>query len=259
MRILLADDEPVARKRLEHALQSIPQAEIVGQAINGGQAIEMIRTLKPDVALLDIQMPGCSGISVAASVSDSGNGPELIFVTAYDRHAVRAFDLHAADYLLKPVSFERLERALRRADARLRARASDQRLGAAEDTAADPDARDQSNAIWIREGRGLTRLDIDHIDRLEAAGDYVIVHCPDTTHIIKGSIGGLEQRLNPAKMMRIHRSSIVHIGRIRSIRRRNRRTYVLLLTNGALLDVGPSYIAAVLERFGAPRWRTSDG
>lgn len=261
MRILIADDEPIAVERLELALSCIPEAELAGIARNGREALMLIKELQPDVAILDIEMPGQNGFGVLSALKERDKVPEVIFVTAYDNHAVKAFEVKAVDYLLKPVSFDRLRSSLRLASERLKARTADARFAelqeviAALSTSRPQGALRFERDIWVRDRDGVTRVPVDTIDLLEAAGDYVIAHVGDTTHLLSDSISGLEKRLDPSLLMRVHRSAIANLKGVRGLRRRGARSMALMLQSGKLIAVGPSYLDRVLEAVHARRWR----
>ncbi|MGH8573458.1 MAG: LytR/AlgR family response regulator transcription factor [Gammaproteobacteria bacterium] len=262
MRVLIADDEPVAVERLELALSCIPEAELVGVARSGKEALSLIRELQPDVAILDVQMPGQTGFGVLSGLRPSDRVPEVIFVTAYESHAVKAFEIHAVEYLLKPVPFERFRDALRRARERLHARAADSRFAELQEIISALSAQasghgrpDYERDLWVRERDGMIRIPIDSIDLFEAAGDYVIAHAGETTHLLSDSISALQGRLDPASHLRVHRSAIVNLQRVRSLRRRGRRGLSLTLQSGRQVAVGPSYADVVLEAVNAKRWR----
>lgn len=261
MRVLIADDEPLAIERLQQQLCCIPDADLVGVARNGREALHLIREREPDVALLDVEMPGHTGFGVLASLRSRDEAPEVIFVTASTQHALEAFTVNAVDYLLKPVAFDRLREALRRAKYRLDAKAADKRfeelhgiiVSLSTSQAGSNTTHDQE--IWVKEQGGVTRIPAEHIDLIEAAGDYVIAHVGETTHLISESLNSLEHRLDPGALMRIHRSAIVNLARVRSIRRHGQRSIALVLDSGRQVRVGPSYVQAVLKTTNAKRWR----
>jgi DNA-binding LytR/AlgR family response regulator len=261
MRVLLADDEPMAIERLELALAGIPEARLVGAARNGHEAIAMIRDLRPDVAVLDVQMPLTDAFDVIESLRAGDFVPEIIFITAFDRHAVRAFDVQAVDYLLKPVAFDRFHEALRRAQARLDARASETRLLELQRVlaAVRAEERDDTPAreLWVPEEGGLAKVAVSAIDRIEAEGDYVRIHVGEASHVLKETITGIQQRLDPATFARVHRSSIVNLTRVRGVRRKLPRGLVLVLNGGGTVPVGPSFADEVMRRMEAHRWRSS--
>lgn len=262
MRVLLADDEPIALERLQMALACVPDAELVAKAKNGKEALAFIRELKPDIAVLDIQMPVKDGFAAIEDLRPDEFMPEVIFVTAYQEHAMHAFDVHAVDCLLKPVAFERFREALRRAKARLDASAADarfaelQKLIATLRSSGSPlDATTYEHELWVRTRGGLTRLPTGTIDYIAAEGDYVLLHVGDRSHLLKDTIISLQSRLDPAVFLRIHRSTIVNLKRIDSMRRRGTRALSLTVTPDVELAVGPSYVQMVLDAVHAKRWR----
>jgi DNA-binding LytR/AlgR family response regulator len=262
MRVVIADDEPIALERLRLGLACVPDAELVGAAKTGREAAALIRELKPDVAVLDIQMPGQNGLGVVAGLRGGDFIPEVIFVTAFDQHAVSAFEVQAVDYLLKPVPFDRLRQALRRAKARLEARAADARFSELQSLLTALSTAEQAvgrpayeRELWVRERQGLTRLPLECVHLLEAEGDYVVAHTPETTHLLKDTISSLQGRLDPAAFLRVHRSAIVNMARIRTLKRRGKRGYCIALQSGPEVPVGPSYVDSVLATVNARRWR----
>jgi DNA-binding LytR/AlgR family response regulator len=261
MRVLIADDEPLALRRLTTALACVPEAEVVGVAETGDQALRLLQELQPELVVLDVHMPGPDGFDVAARLRRLLPSAEVIFVTGMEQHAIRAFDLGAADYVLKPVSFERLREAVRRAGARLQARSADARFAELERrlealAARDgPDGRGYDREIWARDSQGLSRVPVEDIDRIEADGDYVIAHVGQATHLMHETLRSLEQRLDPAQFLRVHRSTIVNASRIRALRRRPNSKLRLTLSDGSAVEVGPSFTESVLKAVNARRWR----
>jgi len=262
IRILLADDEPIALERLELAVVGIPDAQLVAKARNGKEALTLIRELKPDIAVLDIQMPVKDGFAAVEELRPGEYLPEIIFVTAYQEHAVRAFEVHAVDYLLKPVSFERFRDAVRLAKSRLDARAAEVRFAELQQLIASlrangnpASATTHERELWVRTRDGLIRVPVDSIDAITAEGDYVLLHIGDKSHLLKDTITSLSSRLDPNTHLRVHRSVIVNLSRISSIRRRGPRSLSLMLESGADHAVGPSYVETVLNVVNAKRWR----
>lgn len=262
IRILLADDEPIALERLELAVAGIPDAELVAKARNGKEALALIRELKPDVAVLDIQMPVKDGFAAIAELKPGEHLPEIIFVTAYQEHAVRAFEVHAVDYLLKPVSFERFREAVRLARARLDARAAEvrfaelQQLIASLQASGNPDrGAGFEREFWVRTRDGIVRVAAENIDAITAEGDYVLLHVGDRTHLLKDTITSLAARLDPAVHLRIHRSTIVNLRQVSSLRRRGPKALSLALDSGGDYAIGPNYVETVLKVVNARRWR----
>jgi two-component system LytT family response regulator len=248
MRILLVDDEPLALERLQVAMASIPDTEIVGTAADGIEACEKILALQPDLAILDIQMPGLSGMEVAQSLNGA-NRPEVVFVTAFNRFAVEAFGVEATDYLLKPVGFDRLRIAIervrrRRALVEADSRASELSTVVAalrEDADQVAPAAAYDEGIWVPGRQGAVRVPVDTIDRIEAARDYVLLNTPIKSYILRAKMSELEQRLDPRLMVRVHRSHIVRIDAVVGIERPGKGMLRLLLNDGANLQVGPNY------------------
>lgn len=262
IRILLADDEPVALDRLELAVAGIPDAQLVAKARNGKEALALIRELKPDIAVLDIQMPVKDGFAAIAELKPGEHVPEIIFVTAYQEHAVRAFEVHAVDYLLKPVSFERFRDAVRLAKTRLEARAAEvrfaelQQLIASLRASGSPEgAAGYESEFWVRTREGMVRVDADNIDAITAEGDYVLLHVGDKSLLLKDTISSLATRLNPATHLRVHRSTIVNVRQVNGLRRRGPKAMSLTLESGGDYAIGPNYVDTVLKVVNARRWR----
>ncbi|MBS0295657.1 MAG: response regulator transcription factor [Proteobacteria bacterium] len=261
MRVVIAEDEAIARERLALALACVPEAELVGAASTGAEAIALIRETQPDIAVLDIQMPRGGGLEVAERIRSDAHLPELIFLTAYSEHAIKAFELNAADYLLKPVPFERLREALRRAQARLLARTSDERFAELE-RLIDSLRRDEPGApahkreVWVRERNGLTRLALETVRLMTAEGDYILMHSEGgSTHMVKDTMSAMEQRLDPTMFLRIHRSTIVNLSAVRQVVRRPPKGLAVVLDDGRQITVGPSYADAAAQQLQVRRWR----
>ena len=265
MRVLLADDEPVALDRLELALAGIPEASLVARARNGREALRLMQELRPEIAVLDIQMPGMDGLQVVQLLQTGNPVLEIVFVTAYQEHAVRAFDLHAVDYLLKPVAFDRFREALRRAQSRLQARAANARLLQLQELLASLRTQGESRfdtpyeqELWAKTRDGLQRIPIDAIDYIAAEGDYVMVHAGQRSYLLKDTIVSLLARLDPKRFLRIHRSTIVQAKSIRSLQRRSLRGVAVILVDGTRLAVGPSFVNEMTAAVRARQWRASD-
>lgn len=259
--ILLADDEPVALERLEVAIACIPDAELVASARNGRQALELLRQLRPDVAVLDIQMPGKDGFAVIEAIHSDEYVPEIIFATAFHEHAVRAFEFHAVDYLLKPVEFERFREAIDRARVRLEARTASTRFAELqkllETLQASVHGKDAPymREAWVRIASGLVRVALEDVDLITAEGDYVSLHTGGRSYLLKDTMTALATRLDPAMFLRVHRSAIVNRDRIHGIKRRGPRALSLTLASGANVPVGPSFATASLDALHAARRR----
>jgi DNA-binding LytR/AlgR family response regulator len=262
IRILLADDEPIALDRLELAVAGIPDAQLVAKARNGKEALALIRELKPDIAVLDIQMPVKDGFGAIAELRPGEHVPEIIFVTAYQEHAVRAFEVHAVDYLLKPVAFDRFRDAVRMARGRLDARAAEvrfselQQLIATLQAAGDPGrSAAHEREFWVRTRDGIVRIAAESIDAITAEGDYVLLHVAGRTHLMKDTISSLASRLDPALHLRVHRSTIVNLRKVEALHRRGPKGMALTLAGGHEHAIGPNYVETVLKVVNARRWR----
>lgn len=252
IRVLLADDEPVARERLALAVAGIPEVELAGMVRNGREALDAIRRLRPDVAVLDILMPGLDGFAVVEALEEDDHVPEVIFVTAFHEHAMRAFEVHAVDYLLKPVDFARFREAIEQARERMVARSAQARLAelqklvASLQGAGGPDDG-YLRETWVRSARGLVRVRLEDVDLVTAEGDYVALHVGSRSHLVKDTMAALEARLDPALFLRVHRSAIINLHRVEAIHRRSARALSLVLDGGHQVPVGPSYMAATLQ------------
>ncbi|MET0240987.1 MAG: LytTR family DNA-binding domain-containing protein [Sphingobium sp.] len=261
MRILVVDDEPLALDRLRAAILPIEGIERVDTARDGDEALERIAEMRPDLVILDVQMPGQSGIDVARVLAASDDPPDIIFVTAFDRYATEAFEVEAVDYLLKPVSFDRLRLAIQRArrrgalrDAQGRAAELDMVVRALRADARAPLVEQAAgtrpvyeNGIWVPCKRGAIRVAVESIDWIEAARDYVLLNTPVKSHIMRATMNEIEAMLDPALLLRIHRSYIVRLGAVVRVERPGKGALRLLLSDGANLQVGPSYHGTVLE------------
>lgn len=260
MRILIADDEPLALRRLETALACIPEAEIVAVASTGGEARRLIARHRPDVAILDIEMPDRTGLSVIEDIGPDDHMPEVIFATAFRHYAVQAFDLAAVDYLTKPIAFERLRDAVRRARARLDARSADQRFADLQTLVATLQSESVDGGtgydthLWVRRRQEMIRMPVALIRLIEAQGDYVMLHTADGEILHRETVRSLEGRLDPATFARCHRSTIVNLDHLRGLRRRG-KGLTLSLTDGRSIDVGPTYVDRLMEATRLKRWR----
>jgi two-component system, LytTR family, response regulator len=261
IRTLLVDDEQLARRGLELRLAAAPDVEIVGECANGREALERVATLAPDLMFLDIQMPGLSGFDVLARLPQDSM-PVVVFVTAFDRYAIDAFEARALDYLLKPVDDARLEQALGRVREHLGERAALKRharmLGLLADVRGagelDPEtllARVATPAsrfpemLAIRTGRDVVRVSSSAIDWIDAAGDYMCIHVGSATHVLRGTMKELEASLDPAVFQRVHRSAIVNLQRVRKLRPHTNGEYFLTLDGGQQLKLSRTHRDAV--------------
>ena len=219
-RVLIADDEPLARERLRSLLGAEDWVEVVAECQNGTEAVDSIARLQPDLVFLDVQMPGATGFDVIDAVGPD-RMPLVVFVTAFDKYALRAFDVHAVDYLLKPFSEERLAEALDRARQRLVARQGSGE-GEGGDAPLDVDAlvkdarerRGPLERVLIRDGAQVHVIAVDRIDYVEAQDDYVCFVADGKSYLKDQTMGAVEASLDPARFVRIHRSYLLNIERI---------------------------------------------
>jgi DNA-binding LytR/AlgR family response regulator len=257
LRLLLADDEPLALRRIRVALQAIPNVEVVGAASDGAQAISAMRELRPDVVLLDIRMPLADGFEVANAVEDSG-GPEVIFVSAFESYALRAFETSAVDYLLKPVEFERLASALDRARERRAAKDAGRRaeelsavLDALKREAVERDGPQYEREFWIRDRGRFLRVPVIDVERIEAERDYVRLYWEGRTLLHRETMSHLEENLDPNVMLRVHRSAFVNWNLLKSVRRDPNGRLMAVMQNGDDVPVSRAYAQRVLAEMKA--------
>ena len=263
IRTILVDDEKLATQGLQLRLEPHSDVEIVDTAQNGREAIRKIKTHKPDLVFLDIQMPGFDGFSVVQGLMDI-EPPLFVFVTAYQDHALRAIEAQAVDYLLKPVEPQRLGDALDRVRKRLsegRAVGEAERLKEVLAEVA-PDAVDQmateeveapaanrfEKMINIKDRGQIFRVDVDSIERIDAAGDYMCIYTADNSLILRETMKDLEKRLDPRNFQRVHRSTIVNLSQVKQVKPHTNGECFLVLGSGAQVKVSRSY-RDVVARF----------
>jgi two-component system LytT family response regulator len=243
IRLLIVDDEAHARGRLRHSLKEEPDFEIIGECANGREALEAIRRDKPDLVFLDIQMPGLTGFDVCTQLSHNGLPlPFIIFCTAYDQYALKAFEVHAIDYLLKPFDRERFKLALNHACVQLkRAQPAppDQRLAELLD-ALRVGAKQNDRLVFKQDGRVIF-VRATAIDWLEADGNYVRIYCGSESHYVRETLAGLEAQLPADKFMRVSRSAIVNLDRIKELQPLFYGDYSVLLQTGTKLTLSRNY------------------
>ena len=264
IRTVLVDDEPLATQGLKLRLEAHDDIEVVASAANGREAIRLIKTHKPDLVFLDIQMPGFDGFSVIQGLLEI-EPPLFVFVTAYGDHALRAFDAQAVDYLMKPVDEDRLAATLDRVRQRLsekRSAGEAERLKevlaehapeAAEELAEGggdetPAANRFEKMINIKDQGQIFRVDVDTIERIDAAGDYMCIQTGDNTLILRETMKDLEKRLDPRRFQRVHRSTIVNLDLVRQVKPHTNGECFLVLDSGAQVKVSRSY-RDVVARF----------
>ena len=254
IRTILVDDEQLAIQGLELRLEPFDDVEIVARCANGREAIRAIKTLKPDLVFLDIQMPGFDGFSVVSGLADI-EPPLFVFVTAYNEFALKGFDAGALDYLMKPVEEERLAATLERVRLRLAERGASEESGRlkellaehAPEAASDHAAADDTPAagrfeklINIKDRGQIFRVDVETIERIDAAGDYMCIQTADNTLILRETMKDLEKRLDPRKFKRIHRSTIVNLDQVKQVKPHTNGECFLVLGSGANVKVSRS-------------------
>ncbi len=246
MRVLIVDDEPPARERLRRLLAEIGSVEIIGEAEGGTQAVEMIEQEKPDLVLLDVQMPGLDGFGVIEALAEP---PPIIFVTAYDEYAIRAFEVNALDYLLKPFSRERLAKAIRRAQQALVEEGDfAERLGPLLESLAAQGR--YLTRLAVRDRVSIRVLDVDEMDWIGVKGEQVMVHVGDQAYPICRTLAELEARLDPACFFRAHRSAIVNLDRVKEVIPWFKGSHKLRLTTGAEVELSRARARALRRILG---------
>ena len=248
IRTLVVDDEPLARERLTSLLFNEADIDIVGQCRDGEEAVASIMNLSPDLVFLDVQMPQMNGFEVIEAVGGE-RMPLVIFVTAHDQHALKAFQVRALDYLLKPFDRERFSDALQRARKQVeREETGDlgrRLLALVKDLRKD---QPRSERLVVKSGGRLFFLRADEIDWIDAAGNYVRLHVGNTSHLLRETMNALEGRLDPEKFFRIHRSRIVHMERIQELQPWLNGEYSVLLRTGTRLTLSRGYREKLQER-----------
>jgi len=262
IRTLLVDDEPLAIRGLEIRLRAFEDIEVVGRCENGREAIKAIKAEKPSLVFLDIQMPGYDGFQVIEALVGS-DLPLFIFVTAFDQFAMKAFETHALDYLLKPVEEERLRKSLvtvrRRLDQQTAIRQNARLVEMVREIGATarlaeimdgPPITDSSfeKRLNIKDGGRVVCLDIDLVEWIDAAGDYMCIHAAGETHIVRETMKRMVARLDPARFQRVHRSAIVNVDMVREVNAAANGQYVLVLESGGKVRMSRSY-KDVMARF----------
>ena len=251
LRALIVDDEPLARKLVRVLLERDPEVAVSGECSGKDAAAEGART-RPDILFLDVQMPEVDGFDVLAQMG-ADKAPVVVFVTAYDQYAVRAFEVHALDYLLKPIDDARFAQALVRAKAQARARRAgkaDPRLGALLE-----DHARHARRFLVRTRDKTVVVDVDQVDWIEAADYYASLHVGGKAHLLRETLTELAQRLDPERFFRVHRSAIVNLERVREIHPLFRGDCELVLRDGTRVRLSRSRRPEFQRRFGAPSGR----
>lgn len=262
IRTILVDDESLAIQGLRLRLEAHDDVEIIDTCVNGREAIRSIKTHKPDLVFLDIQMPGFDGFSVVQGLMEV-EPPLFVFVTAYQDHAIRAFEAQAVDYLMKPVEEQRLADTLDRVRQRLSEKRGVEEVErlkevlaeVAPEAAADmadtedaPAANRFEKLINIKDRGQIFRVDVDTIERIDAAGDYMCIYTGDNTLILRETMKDLEKRLDPRRFQRVHRSTIVNLDLVKQVKPHTNGECFLVLDSGAQVKVSRSY-RDVVARF----------
>ena len=262
IRTILVDDEPLAIQGLELRLQAFDDVDIIARCQNGREAISAIKTNKPDLVFLDIQMPGFDGFSVVQGLMEV-EPPLFVFVTAYSDHALRAFEAQAVDYLMKPVEESRLADTLERVRQRLADRRGSQEADKLKEVLAEvaPDAAAEmadggdavaanrfEKMINIKDRGQIFRVDVDTIELIEAAGDYMVINTGDNSLVLRETMKDLEKRLDPRRFQRVHRSTIVNLDLVKQVKPHTNGECFLVLNSGASVKVSRSY-RDVVARF----------
>jgi two-component system LytT family response regulator len=249
LRVLVVDDEPLARELLRHMLTAAG-AVVVGECTDGLQAIDAIRMLAPDLVLLDIEMPGIDGFEVIEAVGPEAM-PPVIFVTAHGEHALRAFQVHALDYVLKPISAPRFAECFRVARARLHASAPGANETALRSLLAARGREQYRRRFLVRRRDRLVVVGVDEVDLIESAGNYVRLDCGDHASLFRATIASLERELDPSQFLRIHRSLIVRIDRVGCLERDGQGELLAALKNGRCVPVQRRYSEQLRQALGA--------
>ena len=244
VRTLIVDDEPLARRRLRTILADEAGIEIIGEASTGRAAVTAIVETRPDLLLLDIQMPGQDGFAVLRQIAGV-HQPVVVFIAAHDKHAIRAFEMQAIDYVLKPVIEDRLRAAVRRAIQRVGERRHADLTGAIARLLESVDRGRTAGRIAVKTERGVALLPVGDIHWVEAEGDYVRFHTAKGAHLLRATLSEIESRLEAPRFARVHRSAIVNVESIREIQPLFKGDYVLVLKTGAEVRSGRSHRATV--------------
>jgi len=246
LRLLIVDDEPLVRSAVRDALNPLAHLKIIGEAGSGAEAVEAILAMLPNLVLLDIQLQDITGLEAVQQIPPD-RMPAIIFLTAYDEYAVRAFDLNAVDYVLKPFDPERLVQSIERARERIASQTQD---GLAEKLhrLLDFSQRKWPGRIVVRNGERYDVVSVDSMDWIESANNYVCLHCGDKEYLLSETLTSLENRLNPEQFVRVHRRYIVNLTKVLAVNPLFNGAYQIELQNGVRLATGRQF-RAVLESF----------
>ena len=242
IKTLIIDDEPLAREKLHGFLEGAEDIEIIAECRDGREALETIEKQSPDLVFLDVQMPEMDGFEVLANL-DAESLPTVVFVTAFDQYAIKAFDVHAVDYLLKPYDRQRFSQALERARAEVERRQAGDMKSQLLALLQDVEQRGPSypERLVVKSSGRVILIKVDDLDWVDAAGNYVRLHAGNESHLLRETMGRLESRLDPDRFLRIHRSTIVNIERIKELQQQFHGDYLVVLKNGQRLTLSRSY------------------
>ena len=241
IKVLIVDDEPIARRRIRRQIENNADFEITGECKNGLEAVLTIQEQKPDLVFLDVQMPEMDGFSVLETISAQKEAmPAVIFVTAYDRYAIKAFEVNAVDYLLKPFDDERFQKALNRAQAQIQNNNTNERLLDLLETLKKTPQK-YIERLAIKSAGRIFFLMVEEIDWIESADNYVRLHVGRESHLLRETVNGLEKKLDPDRFLRIRRSTIVNIKQIKELHPLFNGEYAIILKNGNELTSSRRY------------------
>jgi two-component system LytT family response regulator len=241
IKVIIVDDEPLAREKLREMLKQEPRVEILDECASGQKAVTSIQKHSPDLLFLDIQMPGLDGFGVLRAIP-ADKMPYVIFVTAYDQYALKAFDVYALDYLLKPFDRERFEKALNRAKSQIkRDRSTEVNKGILDLLEELKASNKHLDRVVIKTSGRIQFLKSNEIDWIEAEGNYVRIHSGKEKHLLRETISAMESQLNPRTFLRIHRSTIVNLDRIQELQPWFHGEYRIVLKDGTQLMLSRSY------------------
>lgn len=245
IRALLADDEELARQRLRHLLREIPEIEIVGEGATAAETIDLVRSTKPELAFLDIRMPGMDGFEIVTRLAVGSNAtiPRIIFTTAYDCYALRAFEIQAVDYLLKPFTALRLHSAVQRA----RDQILISRQNGLSNLSRHHEPFSKTFRIVFKSRGRILFLPVSEIRWIGAEENYVRISTGAESHLLRETMSGMEQRLDPRTFMRVHRSTIVNLQYVKEVRTESQGEFSVLLFSGQKLAMGRSYHSRIEE------------
>jgi two-component system LytT family response regulator len=241
LRILIVDDEPLARAGLRDALAGIPDVEVCGESGDGVRAVDDVLALEPDLLLLDVQMPELDGFEVVTALRDAGVDPAVVFVTAHDEYALRAFEVHAVDYVLKPVDAERVRGAVARVRAQLERDRGLALAGQLERLLAEVPRRAYARRLAVKGAGRVTFVPVNDVDWIEAAGNYAKLHVGRESWLIRATMASLEDRLDPEQFARVHRSTIVNLDRVKEVQPWFKGDYLVVLRDGTQLSLTRQY------------------